>query len=134
MRSWFDFHFWPLLTPELSEPTAVLILAQEELISALLGMLVESTGHEALFADPNEKSEDALRRLRPITALVDCDHQDCSEDLIRAAKDVGARLVLFSASRDADYVRKLAQLSDSQSFTFPIDPPVLDSIIRAKVA
>ncbi|CAN5665903.1 hypothetical protein BH23GEM1_BH23GEM1_00150 [soil metagenome] len=116
------------------ESTAVLILAREELISALLGLLIESTGHKALFADTNERSEDAMRRLRPPVVLVDCDHQDCTEDLVNTAREVGARLILFSASRDAEYVRQRAALSHSQSFTFPIDPPVLDSLIRDKVA
>jgi hypothetical protein len=111
--------------------TTVLILAREELISALLGLFVESLGHTPLFANPGEGTPDAVRRLRPGgVVIVDCDHTDCNEDLMQAAKDVGARLILFSPSREAEYVKKAAAPSHSQSFTFPIQPPELDAIIR----
>lgn len=113
---------------------SVLILAREELISALLGLLVETTGHSASFAGPSEPSEDAIRRTRPDVVIVDCDHRDCTDDLVRVAREFGARLILFSASREAEYVRKAAAPSRSQSFTFPIEPPQLDSMLRQQVA
>lgn len=71
-----------------------------------------------------------MRRIVPQVIIVDCDHRECTEDLVEAARDIGARLILFSASRDAEYVQKVAALSDSQSFTFPIEAPQLDSMIR----
>lgn len=110
----------------------VLVLAREELISALLGLLVETTGHTVSFAAPEETSAAAVRRVRPAVIIVDCDHRDCTNDLVQAATEVGARLILFSASREADYVRKIAAPSRSQSFTFPIEPPRLDSMIRSQ--
>ena len=114
----------------MSSSVGVLILAREELISALVGLLVETTGHTVFFADPEELAEDAMRRLEPQVVIVDCDHRECTEDLVRAATDVGARLILFSASRDPEYVRRVAAVSHSQSFTFPIEAPQLDSMIR----
>lgn len=114
----------------ISDPSTVLILAREELISALLGLLVESTGHSVMFAKVGEKSMDAIQRLGPQVVIVDCDHQDCTENLVQAAKQVGAKLILFSASREAEYVRRAAAPSRSQSFTFPIEPPRLDFLIR----
>lgn len=113
---------------------SVLVLAREDLISALLGLLVESTGHTASFSAPEEKSAAAVRRLRPAVIIVDCDHRDCTGDLFKAAAEVGARLILFSASREPEYVRKLAAPSRSQSFTFPIEPPHLDFMIRQQQA
>jgi DNA-binding NtrC family response regulator len=118
----------------MSDSVSVLILAREELISALLGLLVETTGHSVVFAKPEESSEEAMRRLGPQVVIVDCDHRDCTGDLVRAANALGARLILFSASREPDYVRKVAAPSSSQSFTFPIEPPRLDSIIRLRTA
>src|SRR5687767_9946685 len=118
----------------MSVSLSVLVLAREELISALLGLLVESTGHKVSFAAPDEVSDVAVRRVRPAVIVVDCDHRDCTEDLVRAAREVGARLILFSASREPDYVRKIAAPSRSQSFTFPIEPPRLDSMIRQQTA
>ena len=114
----------------MSEPVLVLILAQEELISALLGLLVETTGHVVAFAKGGESSQEAMRRLLPKVIIVDCDHRDCTGDLVKVANEIGARLILFSASREADYVRRVAAPSRSQSFTFPIEPPRLDSMIR----
>ena len=118
----------------MSNPASVLVLAREELISALLGLLVETTGHSVSFAEPEERTEDAMRRIGPDVVIVDCDHRDCTEDLVHAAREVGARLILFSASRDLDYVRRAAAASHSQSFTFPIEPLQLDSMIRRQVA
>jgi len=109
---------------------SVLILAREELIAALLGLLVETTGHSVSFAQPEEGSAGAVRRIRPSVVIVDCDHRDCKDDLFKAANEVGARLILFSASREADYVRRVAAPSHSDSFAFPIEPPQLDSLIR----
>lgn len=113
---------------------SVLVLAREELISALLGLLVETTGHSVSFAAPDERSPAAVRRIRPHVIVVDCDHDDCTQDLVDASVEIGARLILFSASRDADYVRNVARPSQSQSFTFPIEPQRLDSLIRQRVA
>ncbi|MEX0908180.1 MAG: hypothetical protein WDZ58_00335 [Gemmatimonadaceae bacterium] len=118
----------------MSDSVGVLVLAREELISALLGLLVETTGHSVFFAKPEERAEDAMRRIGPQVVIVDCDHRDCTDDLVQAANEVGARLILFSASRDSDYVRRAAATAHSQSFTFPIQAPQLDSMIRQPVA
>lgn len=115
-------------------PVHILVLAREELISALLGLLVEATGHSVFFPEPEEEAEDAMRRTGPRVVIVDCDHRGCTDDLVRAANEVGARLILFSASRDPEYVRKAAATAHSQSFTFPIEAPQLDSMIRQQVA
>lgn len=116
------------------DSVGVLILAREELISALLGLLVETTGHSVFFAEPEEGAEDAMRRIRPQVAIVDCDHRECTEDLVQAANEMGTRLILFSASREPEYVRKAAAPAGLQFFTFPIEAPQLDSIIRRQVA
>jgi DNA-binding NtrC family response regulator len=116
------------------DSVGVLILAREELISALVGLLVESTGHSVFFAEPEERAETAMRRIGPQIVIVDCDHRDCTEDLVQAAKEVGARLILFSASRDPEHVRKAAATARSQSFTFPIEASQLDSMIRRPMA
>ena len=114
----------------MQESASVLILAREDLISALLGLLVETSGHVALLPKGEEDSRSAIRRLLPNVIIVDCDHRDCTGDLVKSAIEVGARLILFSASREPDYVRKAAAPSRSQSFTFPIEPPRLDLMIR----
>lgn len=118
----------------MSESVSVLILAREELISALLGLLVDTTGHSVHFPNENETSRDAIHRIRPKVVVVDCDHRDCTGELDKAAKDVDARLILFSASRDADYVKRKAAPARSESFVFPIEPPRLDSLIRTTAA
>lgn len=118
----------------MSDSVCVLILAREELISALLGLLVETTGHSVVFAKSDESSEKAMLRLGPEVVIVDCDHRDCTGDLVKTANTLGARIIVFSACREPDYVRKVAAPSSSQSFTFPIEPPRLDSMIRQRVA
>lgn len=112
------------------ESVSVLILAREDLIAALIGLLVETSGHAVLFPRGDEDSHAAMRRLRPHVIVVDCDHKDCTGELVKTANEIGGRLILYSASREPEYVRRAAAPSRSLSFTFPIEPPQLDSMIR----
>ena len=81
----------------------VLILARDQVIAALLALLVESERFEPLFALPDESPEDALARLRPpIIVMLDGALDAARSDLFfaRAAR-ARARVVLLAPPRGA---------------------------------
>jgi hypothetical protein len=79
---------------------AVLILSADAVAAALLGAVVELAGHEPHFAQPDEAARDALRRVHPRLAVIDCDHEEaCSDSFIGPALMTGAEVLLFAPDR-----------------------------------
>lgn len=100
----------------------VLILAREEVVAALLGLMVELRGLEPIYLAGADIAEDTIRRKKPAVVLVDCDHQDCTEALLAAARESGAKPILFSPFRFEPEVRRVAARHGVESFTLPTDP------------
>lgn len=100
----------------------MLILAREEVVAALLGLMVELRGLEPIYLAKADIAEDVIRRTRPAVVVVDCDHQDCTELLLRAVREAGAKPVLFSPFRFAAEVGRVADRHGVDSFTLPTDP------------
>ncbi|MDQ3673003.1 MAG: hypothetical protein M3365_01315, partial [Gemmatimonadota bacterium] len=74
----------------------MLILAREEMVAALLGLMVELRGLAPVFLAKAEIAEEVIRREQPAVVLIDCDHQDCTESLLAAVREAGAKPILFS--------------------------------------
>ena len=100
----------------------ILILAREEVVAALLGLMVELHGYQPKFVDRSESVDDAIRQERPRTVLIDCDHPDCTETLIEAIRRSDATPILFSPFRMQHEVRAVAARHGVRSFTLPTDP------------
>ena len=100
----------------------VLILAREEVVAALLGLMVELRGLEPIYLGRADIAEDTIRRERPAVVVVDCDHQDCTESLLAAVRDSGAKPILFSPFRFETEVRRIAARHGVGFFTLPTDP------------
>jgi DNA-binding response OmpR family regulator len=99
----------------------VLILAREEVVAALLGLMVELRGSQPSFLGRAEPVADAIRREHPNTVLIDCDYPDCGEALIEAIRNAGAVPILFSPFRLKSEVRSFAARHGVRSFTLPTD-------------
>jgi DNA-binding NtrC family response regulator len=99
----------------------VLILAREEVVAALLGMMVELRGLSPRFLGRTEAAEDAILREKPSTVIIDCDHPDCRDSLVEAIMQAGAVPVLFSPFRMQSEVRSVAARHGVKSFTLPTD-------------
>jgi DNA-binding NtrC family response regulator len=99
----------------------VLILAREEVVAALLGMMVELRGLKPRFLGRSETAEDAIVREMPRTVIIDCDHPDCRDSLVEAIMRAGAVPVLFSPFRMQSEVRSAAARHGVRSFTLPTD-------------
>lgn len=100
----------------------MLILAREEVVAALLGLMVELRGLEPIYLARADIAEDVIRRVRPSVVVVDCDHQDCTESLLNAVRESGAKPILFSPFRFAAEVSRVAARHGVESFTLPTDP------------
>jgi DNA-binding response OmpR family regulator len=99
----------------------VLILAREEVVAALLGLMVELHGFQPKFIDKSESVDDAIRQERPGAVLIDCDHPECTEALIKSIRDLDSTPILFSPFRMQHEVRELAARYHVRSFTLPTD-------------
>lgn len=99
----------------------VLIVASETLVAALLGLLLELDDYEPVFAEPGERPEDALRRLRPpLIVVLDGALDAARSDLFyaRAAKH-HAHVVLFDPLLPALDVTALARARGVPCFRMP---------------
>ncbi len=97
---------------------SVLILAREEVVAALLGLMVEVCGFQPKFAGENESAENAIGDKRPYAVLLDCDHPEFSEKLIEN-----------SPFRMHAEVSRLASQHGTRSFTLPTEPNVFARIL-----
>jgi DNA-binding NtrC family response regulator len=109
----------------------VLVIAKETVIAALIGMLLELEEFEPVFARPDERPEDAIRRLQPpLIVVLDGRLDAAGSDLFFArASATGARVVLFSEPLAADDVRAVARQRRLPFFTMPIDRATLGGML-----
>jgi DNA-binding response OmpR family regulator len=107
----------------------VLILAREEVVAALLGLMVELRGSQPSFPGKSETGEQAILRETPNTVLIDCDHPDYGEALIEAIAKAGAVPILFSPFRIQSEVQSFAARHRVRSFTLPTDTDTFGKVL-----
>ena len=91
------------------EAKSVLVISPDPLAAALLGALVELEGYAPHFLREREGPRDALRRVRPAVALVDCDSPEARRAaVIGPAKMMGVRVALFGRPAIAALVERCA--------------------------
>ena len=108
----------------------VLILAREEIVATLLGLMVELHAFEPIYLGRSEIAEEVIRRELPTVVVIDCDHQDCTEALLAAVRESGAKPILFSPSRFGHEVKRVAWQHGVDSFTLPADPETFGRMLR----
>ena len=115
--------------------TRVLILARESVIAALIGMLLELEAYEPVFAEPDERYDDAIRRVRaPLVVILDGESEEARSDLFYArAAQGGARVVLFSEPVAAEAVQAVARERRLPFFAMPVDRETLGTVLREAV-
>ena len=107
-----------------------MILAREEVVAALLGLMVELRGMEPRFLGDGETVADALGNAQ-IPVLIDCDHADCTADTIELIRKGGGEPILFSPSRMKTEVTRLASRYRVRSFTLPTDPDIFGQLLKS---
>ncbi len=109
----------------------MLILAREEVVAALLGMLVEIKGLQPKFLCGSESAEEAILREKPRAVIIDCDHPDCGKALLEVMKRAGALPILFSPFRMQPEVLSVADRLGLRSFTLPTDLSTFGKVLDA---
>ena len=109
----------------------VLILAREEVVAALLGLMVELRGMQPEFLKEGELVADALKRAGKTRVLIDCDHPGCTEEIIAQIKKSGGEPVIFSPYRMEAEVTNLAARYRTKSFTLPTDPDSFGRLLKS---
>ena len=117
-----------LVVPQLG---SVLILAREEVVAALLGLMVELRGLQPKFLGRDETVEGAIGRGPFAAVIVDCDHPGCGESMLTAIRKAGATPILFSPFRMQSEVREVAARHGTRSFTLPTDPDTFGRMLEA---
>ena len=109
----------------------VLILARDEVVAALLGLLVELNGFEPYFVSEGESVSEAVVSGRHRAVIIDCDHAECGDSLIEAIRRIGATPILFSPSRMEGELRNAAGRFGTSSFTLPTHPEKFGQLLQA---
>jgi DNA-binding NtrC family response regulator len=109
----------------------VLILAREEVVAALLGLMVELRGSHPRFLEREESVEDAIGRESFDAVVIDCDHPECTDRLLDAIRNTGAVPILFSPFRIEPEVLEVAARHGTRSFTLPTDPDTFGKMLEA---
>ena len=109
----------------------VLILSDDALAAALLGAAAELVGHQPRFPEPNESARDALRRVRPVAVVVDCDHEEaCTEGFVGPALMTGARLLIVHSDHHGERGVEVARRLSLDVVRLPEDYDSLMRVLR----
>jgi tRNA pseudouridine-54 N-methylase len=109
----------------------VLILAREEVVAALLGLMVELRGMQPEFLQEGESVAEAVDRVGHVPVLIDCDHPGCTEENISLIRESGGEPVVFSPFRMQTEVTRLAARYRTKSFTLPTDPDTFGRLLKS---
>jgi DNA-binding NtrC family response regulator len=101
----------------------VLVIARDAVLAAFVGMLLELEQCEPVFPAPDERPEDAIRRLRPpLIVVLDGQMPEARSDLFFArCAQSGARVCLFGGPDSVDEVRAAARARRLGFFPVPCD-------------
>lgn len=119
-----------LVPPRLGALGKVIILAREEVVAALLGLMVELKGFQPKFLGRAEPVEDAILREKPEAVIIDCDHPDYGEVLLETMKKAGAVPIVFSPIRMSSEVKSVAARHGIRSFTLPTDTDTFGRVLE----
>lgn len=120
------------MTPATS---TVLVLSEQPLVAALLGMLLELLGYRPAFAEAGERPEDALRRARPLfVVLLDQEMDAAVSDVFfaRARSKIG--LAVFGVRDRADRLAQLARERGVPWFEVPLGLEELSRAVKLAAA
>ena len=98
-----------------------MVLANEEVISALLGAMVELDGYSPLFPAADEQALTAICRHRPDLVLLDCEHELAWDaHAMRSILPTRTRILLFSAMRSQREVEQIGARYGVPAFVLPV--------------
>jgi DNA-binding response OmpR family regulator len=108
----------------------VLILAREEMVAALLGLMVELRGLQPSFLTRAQSVADVIATGSFAAVVIDCDHPDYSARLLASIRKTGAVPILFSPCRMQSEVGEVAARHGIRSFALPTDPDTFGRMLE----
>lgn len=113
----------------------ILVLGEQPVIAALVGLLVELAGRQPAFAGYDETPIDALERVRPVAAvLVDVRLDDVHSDLFfRQAARHRVGVAVFGSQHHARDVAEVASERSIPWFTIPTGTEELSVALSAAI-
>lgn len=109
---------------------SILVLSQQPVLAALVGMLVELAGRAPVFPTADEPPSDAIRRLSPLAViLIDAEADAARSDMffaVAARSQIG--VVVFGSEREA---RRVAEVAASRRIPWITLPPEVDRLRHA---
>ena len=108
------------------------MLCEDAFVAALLGGLLETVGWQPVFAAPDERPREAIRRLRPTLVLADCGYEAAwSGTFLGPARMLGVPVIAIGVAQSADDVRALAAQHHLHSMLIPTDAATLERCLEA---
>src|SRR4051812_6278937 len=109
----------------------VLVVSAQTVVAALVGMLVELTGRQPVFAATDEQPGDAVRRLRPVAViLLDAEIDAARSDLFFALTSRHQiPVVVFGSELRAREIGEIAALRRIPWITLPPDRDQLAAVL-----
>lgn len=113
----------------------ILILSDDAIAAALLGALIETLGYPVRFARSPESGGQALRRVRPVVCLLDCQDPDaCNEEVLGHAMMRNISVVVFGTREVLDRLRALALEHRIDTLLMPPSPEEVDETLKRAMA
>jgi hypothetical protein len=107
-----------------------LLVPVDPVVGALIWELAEVLGHRVTVAGAGEAPAAALTRHEPLVAFVDADHTAADDEAFYAtARRFGTGVVLYSDSRTAAELHRLAIVRGAAAFPVPNGPRLLERAI-----
>lgn len=114
-----------------SEQAPILILADDAIVAALLGALIETLGYSVDFGRQRESANDAMRRVRPAVCLLDADDPTAANDeTLGHAVMRGVSPLLFGTQKALDRNRALVEKHGTVTLRMPPSPADLDTALQ----
>lgn len=99
----------------------ILVVAQHAVIGALLGSLIELSGHAAVFPGGGESPSIVIKRVSPRLILIDSDHPFASDArLSDSARQIRCPVLMFSSTLSGNDTAEFAAKRQMEWFTLPI--------------
>ena len=108
----------------------MLILAREEMVAALLGLMVELRGLKPSFLAREQSVEDVIETGSFAAVVIDCDHPDCTAKLLESIREAAAVPILFSPFRMQPEMDEIAAPHGIRSFALPTDPDTFGRMLE----
>ena len=107
-----------------------MVLSEQPVVAALVGILVEQSGRPAVFAEADEQPAAAVRRLRPVAVIViDAEIPAAASDLLFAlASRAKVGVVVFGSEGQA---RRVAEIAARRAIPWVILPDDADRLTGA---